>query len=830
MHATVLIAAIMGALGPSYGPGVHVREADLYAEMHPEWGGPDLQRFIRLGAVFPDLRSGGVALPVNSHEPSFGAALIAVAEADGTPWKRAFAHGYRLHTASDTVAQLMYLPWLNASSDLQQVNLFGRKGVSAVGDNELFIEGYGDLHTGDLQGFVDTAYAFLFDAPGELEEVVMFFLQGLAVVAGEALDTDAVRAAIDAFWSSVESTLAGLDPGFVAALLEEAHTLTVSEVIGLLSSGLFAELLGSVPGTDGELVADTHEMARLEAHPAGAAPGAFFSAYEDTFSLAAVAMMAEPAYDNWPWYRDTPIVAAIVQGFALGRPDVWAHRPEVLIFDARFEDEAGVPVARVTDADGGRLRASSELFLAFDTAPVSVTLEVVERQGPSLSEVGAQAVVASAEGVVSYGPQRTSLVAEFIPDTDQPSVFGYAMRWRVEGDEAPFLETDWVRYAVFADAPLFRDSYAQGVASELPMLPEQEGLQAAGPGWVSGHTVLPQGHRGIAARVHDGGALSVVGHPGGGFMSGPLAPGARSLWATAEGYRGGPVEVMVLSGRGSVSRIDLRAVPRADAPLWSPSLQEVSVELDVDHFETAPASLSLTLVLSGTEDVVGTWAGAPPSGPIDIVFTESLQGGAAVVVRAQADLGEVTEADVFMVDGTPPTSPEVSWAGNVCVSPFEVTLKAEDLEAPVVGFEVRLAQGDWQPVDGAGDVSLVGEGVAGVPVTLEARAANAAGWWSEVSTTELCIPADGEVVDAVGAKVEVADSAQEMGPSEASDADTGASLDVPEGSVADTEAGCHTGGQSSSPLGLLGPLLMLLSAARSLAQRHRAGGRLLERT
>ena len=295
----LMLVALVGSLGANYGPGVHVREADLFATQHPEWGDPSLRRYVRLGAVFPDLRSGGVSLPVNTHDKGVGDAMLAVAEADGAPWKIAFAHGYRLHTASDTVAQVLYLPWLNAATDLQQVNLFGRDDISPVGDNELLIEGYGDLHSGSLQAFVDTAYDFLFDAPEDLEAVIDLFITALSTFAGEELDEVAVRAEIDAFWGSVESTLDGLDPGFVTMLIEQAGALGISEVIELLTSGLFADLLGSVPGTAGEIQADAHEMARLEAHPAGATPIEFFSAYEETFASEGVAILGDDGYADW---------------------------------------------------------------------------------------------------------------------------------------------------------------------------------------------------------------------------------------------------------------------------------------------------------------------------------------------------------------------------------------------------------------------------------------------------------------------------------------------------------------------------------------------------
>jgi hypothetical protein len=744
MYPSLLIAALVASLGVAYGPGVHVREADLYVQEHPELADPELRRFVRLGAVFPDLRSGGVALPVNTHDRALGEAILAVAHADGEPWKIAFAQGYRLHTASDTVAQLLYLPWLNASSDLQQVNLFGREGLGAVGDNELFIEGYGDLHTGDLQAFVDTAYAFLFDAPGELEEVVELFMAGLAAVAGDELDDVAARASIDAFWFSVESTLSGLDPGFVASLLAESHTLTVSEVIALLSSGLFADLLGSVPGSDGQLQADPHEMARLELHPAGATPGAFFGAYESIFASAAFTILEDPGYASWPWYREAPIVAGIVQGFALGRPDVWSHRPEVLLWGARFEDEEGAPLASLTGGGQVTVRATSELFRAFPGAPVAVSLEVVPRQGGGLSATPSQEVIASATEWVAYGAERATLSVEFTLDTEAAAVEGYAMRWRVEGDPLPFLETDWARYSVLADAPLFRPSYAQDVAATLPTLSVHRATPEGALGWILGHVVLPQGHRGLAASVRD--ALSGSGgghsHAGGGFVIGGLAAGPRSLIAEAHGYRGGPVSVTVASGEPSACRIDLRAVPKVSSPAWSPFPGRLNLGLDVQHFSAAPAQIAITLTRADDEVTVGTWEGAPLEGVVTVMFVEPQADGASIVVSTQADEEQFAASATVRIDATAPSAPVLSWSGAECIGPFEIGLEAEDSDAPVSGYEVSSDGDLWHAIGSAGEAVIAVEVKPGRAVVVMARAQNAAGLWSEVTEALLCTPAD----------------------------------------------------------------------------------------
>ena len=731
------VVTIACTLGVSYGPGVHVREADLFVSQNPEWSDVSLRRYVRLGAVFPDLRSGGVALPVNTHDKAVGAALLAIAEVDGTPWKLAFAHGYRLHTASDTAAQVLYLPWLNGATDLQQVNLFGRTELGPVGDNELLIEGYGDLHSGSLQAFVDTAYDFLFQAPDDLDAVVDLFVSALAVVAGEGLDEVAARSAIDGFWSSVESTLDGLDPGFVALLIEQAGELGVSEVIELLTSGLFADLLGSVPGTAGELEADPHEMLRLEAHPAGADPEGFFSAYEDVFAPLGVEILGDPGYEAWPWYRDVPIVMGMVQGFALGRPDVWAHHPDILLWRADFEDELGAPLEVVQATGTKTIRASSELFLARPGPEREVRLEVYPIRADSMGLPSEEVALASATAAVRYGPVRTPLVAELVVSGASPDTLGYAMRWRVAGDAQPFLETWWPRYAVFADAPLFRQSYEHGVAAYLPTVRVARDAPVAPTGWVRGHTVLPPGHRGVAAEVTVTQGVTVSGHPGGGFFLGQQPPGTVELRARATGYVGGPAEVEVTAGDEARVRIDLRAIPIPEAVAWSPHADRLEIAFGVDHFQVSPDLALVTLRREDSDALLATWQGDASEGAALVEF-EHQEDGTRLVPMVSMDGGEVGEGGAVTIDSTPPTAPVLSGPDGPCGASVSFTLTATDDLAPVMRYELSLDGEAWLEVDGAGGTTI--DAPVERPFEVMARAQNASGLWSAVSKGSYCAP------------------------------------------------------------------------------------------
>ncbi|MDP6945986.1 MAG: hypothetical protein QF464_17680, partial [Myxococcota bacterium] len=339
---------------------------------------------------------------------------------------------------------------------------------------------------------------------------------------------------------------------------------------------------------------------------------------------------------------------------------------------------------------------------------------------------------------VGYGPVRTVLTAEATLVAPPPDALGYGMRWRV-GDEAlPFLETHWARYAVFADAPLFRTSYAQGVRSYLPTVNIERDGPVTETGWIRGHAVLPAGHRGLAALVSSSAGVTTSGHAGGGFFLGPHQPGVVSLFATAAGHLGGPVEALVEAGVETVTRVDLRAVPILDAGAWSPHGDKLVVAVEIDHFDSAPVEASLTVRTEEQGLVLGAWTGAAEGGSVEIVFDSPQPDGMQLVPSGSVDDGDVVEGPVATIDTTPPTAPTITWTGVVCGSPLEVQLAAADDLAPVTGYEVSLDGQLWTTLDATGKGALTAPASMVGLVEAQARAENAAGLWSEIATAPLC--------------------------------------------------------------------------------------------
>ena len=240
-------------------------------------------------------------------------------------------------------------------------------------------------------------------------------------------------------------------------------------------------------------------------------------------------------------------------------------------------------------------------------------------------------MLASASGALAYGPDRTTLSAEVSLSVAPSAAIGYGLRWRVDGDALPFLETHWARYAVFADAPLFRPSYAEGVRGYLPTLRVERQVPATGTGWVRGHVVLPSGHRGVAAAVHASTGGVSDAQAGGGFFVGPLEPGDVSLSAVAQGYLGGPTGAVIVAGEETVTRIDLRAVPVPDAGAWSTDSEALQVDFGLGHFDVAPSDVSLSVRAEGDGEVLGSWSGEAALGTAKVTFVASQLDGAQMV-------------------------------------------------------------------------------------------------------------------------------------------------------------------------------------------------------
>jgi len=383
------------------------------------------------------------------------------------------------------------------------------------------------------------------------------------------------------------------------------------------------------------------------------------------------------------------MVAGVLQGFALNRPDRWAHRPDVLLWSAEFQDHDGQPLQSISAEGTQEIRAVSELYLARDLPPITVKLEVYPIRVGEMDSPSTDDVFKSAVAEVQYGPIRTVISAELeLPDAPEDAL-AYAMRWRVIDDDLPFLETHWARYAVFADAPLFRASYADGIRAYLPTVTITREEPITPIGWIRGHTVLPAGHRGTEAQVTSSAGVVASSHPGGGFYLGSHDPGTVTLTATATGHLGGPVEVEVEAGIETVARLDLRAVPIVDGAEWSLHTDRLGVVVQLGHFPEPPTELEVIVRREGESEPLGTWTGPAETGSVEVAFETPQIQGTRLVPSASVDGGDVVVGGVVTIDSTPPGEPDAIAEADpdaaADAGPEADTAAAPDGEAEVDG-------------------------------------------------------------------------------------------------------------------------------------------------
>jgi hypothetical protein len=730
----------------AYGPGVHVLEADRYAERHPEWADDEIRPFLRFGAIFPDIRSAGFQLPISTHDKDLGDAILVAAQedGDGSLWKQAFALGYRLHTASDTAAQVVYIPWLTAASDLQLVNLWGSEALSPVGDNELLVEGYGDLHGGGLGSFVDTVWDVVVERPEYLDAIIELVLDGLVIRMGETFDVAGTREGLQLFWTGIQEQLATLDPDVVKELLADLEHADLPTVLSILSSGLLADFYGGLDRFTPNQPADAAEMARLLAHPVGADPSAFFGSYGALFSDLGNDILEDPAYVPWPWYHGPAITRSVVTGFAL-HSDRWTHRPEVIVYDAAIEDVDGNVLGAIdrVAASAMTLVARSALAMVFE-ASLPVTMELVATPLRLGLDLGDDRVLASATSMTEPGAVLTTLEIPFDLADLPADTRALHLRWWVEGDEAPWLTTHWDEVAVFADAPLFHDTYGPAFVAALPTLLIVRDPDPESNGWLRGHLVMPDGARGVAGAVlWDG--LSTEGHAGGGFGIETLAPGTWTLNGVAHGYGAHGVEVVVAGGEGTTVEIALEVTPRITVPTWSPRRDGLAFQWDGTGLPGAEGGFEVAVGLGDAAPELVPWTGVAGMDETEIQWDEPLEDGAVLRPWVRVKSGPPSRGPRVTIDATAPVVTAVDVAEPPCSPSFTLAVHVDEPHAPVTATEARFGSGDWK----GGDPLVLAAPPGSPPWLVEVRVSNAAGLVSESFSLEVCPLATTEPPDPV---------------------------------------------------------------------------------
>ena len=829
------LSLVFGALlllvpiaGQAAGPGVHIREADRYAALHPDLADPALRPFLRLGAFFPDIR-GGLDLPVNTHAKGLGHKLMELAVASGEPWKIAFATGYRLHTASDTAAQVYYIPWMTAQAGLGAVNFFGLEDIDSAGDNELLAEAWGDFFMGDLDLFIELVFHFVIDQKGELEPVVGFFLEGLAAYVGPSLDIEAVEAQVYAVWAKLEGALGGFDVEGAKALLDMAKMGSLEDFLVIASSGMLDGVLAELPGGT-ELVPDPYEVARLMAHPVGADPATFFGFYDEHFTDLGPGILDDPGYEPWSHYSKKSFVSGIFQSLAVGS-ERWESLADVLLYDASFRLPDSTVVTTLDPANlPSEVIAQCDLFLVKGD-PREIELEV--RADPAGIALGQATVVGTALGEVSFGPQRLVLEVSFDPAPYAGAADSFVMALSEKGSDKPFLVTDFEQYAAYAEAPLFRPPWPTGYQAFPPKLRVSHAVGAlADVGSVRGH--VHSGGAGMAALVGVGDEpdlLEAVQTNGSGaFVVEPLEPGLRTFTVGGVGITQAQAEVEVEAGRVVVLNLEVEPLPIvAQGGGWTSSTSPLSLGWTVEHFPLPPEAFEVSaLAGSGTELVPGQGDWHPVGGELgaEITVAEPIDDGGEVTAFVRADGGTAARA-VLRVDASAPLIPNLEVLDVDCWGEAQVRVTPTDPHSPIVEVRVGLSEELDVAKKLAGTVYehavpvLEGQGTH-----IYAWARNAAGLWSEPAHLTVC---DDPEVWAAAEPVEPDGATSPPPPPDASDEtepDAGAATaePAPQATGEEDSGGCSATPKpaSSVPSGLLVCALLLALAVRR--KMHRAKG------
>ncbi len=595
---------------------------------------------------------------------------------------------------------------------------------------------------GDLPAFIQLVYAFLIEKTLDVTPVIELYVQGLAQ-ASPGLDVEATKALLYGRLASFEDKLAPFDEASLVELVGFAPQLGLDGFLGILAGGLFDGVLGDIPEASGSLHADPVELARLMGHPVGADPAMLFGLYEQHLADLGAAILDDPGWFPWPWYQAKTLVSGVLASLAFENPR-WAHRPELVVFDAGFTGPGGEPLATLDPASPpATVTAWAEVFLALGP-PEQVHLAVVSN--PPGVDLTLPTLIAEVAGEATAGPGRLRLEVSFAPMPAAAGATALGLELRAGNDEKPCIISDFDQYAAFGHAPTFREPYTSRYGAFPPSLAVAHPAPLAPTGSVRGHATAA-GRAGLPAQVtldQAPDASAADAGPSAAFLFEPLAPGLHTVYAALTGYEPGQAAVEVAAGDVAVLEVSLEPVPLVEVAAaccpptnaetrWTANAEGLPVVVSVTHFPDAP---ELVEVAAGSvEGPASTWLQAPDSGlvPLDGPIAD----GQALVAWARADGGTPARSGVVRVDTSPPAPPALELAGDPC-GLLAVTATGSDEHSPVVAAQVRAAGDAWHDASPPSAVVTLDVTDRSRPVVVEARVMNAAGLWSENATAEAC--------------------------------------------------------------------------------------------
>jgi hypothetical protein len=804
------------------GPGVHIRQADrvldrLAAE-DEEWAAlaaePLARAYLHVGTIAPDIGWAVSGLGFGGHDLRLSYHLLDRAET--TP-HRLFALGHLAHQGADPACETFFTGTFLASAPIGLYDLLDGYD-DAEAESEGLIEVFGDLVLGDYDAVVDLLYDFWGDGDAAKErarEIIGWYCAEGAAFAGVTTDCAAVIAGLEETVSRVDSFVGGLDREGARAFLHSLIDRPLPQLADVFASGALTPLLGDDLGAPSAVV--NREIARFKAGPL-VDPGvwelydAAFADLGPSFSLDRLALRTT----GFPAWDPNSIICGNVQTMMRFLPDDYDVRPGFLVDEVAWTDDAGAPVAAVTEAlRGATLRVRIRWFAAL---PMDGTVRLdVRRDRPGLDPAGDD-LVATTTAPFAADPQayvttpRSELTLPFVAAPDGALGFYVEVAFAPAGEDVaaarPTFTTSWDRLWRITDAPLDRPVVQDNFGTyghwppSLPVAaaPVAEGLLfAAARVPPAGTTPIPG-----ASFALEGTAMApLTAGANGVAVFDRLAPGDATVAATAPLHvAAGPATASVPDGGRAWAWVPLHPVPQvALGGAWVAPDGEGCVPF---RFERAPFDgqarswLARPVDAAGADlgpeaDVGGSGRGAAcPAAPL------ADGDEVAVTVRARYrddSPGAEGTSPPARVDATPPVVAAVTAAADNTLgclpedvpapwSPaVRVAVSYDEPHAPVVAVGWRLApSGVWQDVpfaqDGPGALAFsLGEAQRAGGARLYVRLTNAAGLTADAAPAPL--PVWGEERRCAPPAPDVLEPGPDAGPDAAASDGAGPAPDAP---------------------------------------------------
>ncbi len=406
------ILVLLAALS-SFGPGVHIREADLALSMKgaedPAWAAdaeaPDALLYLHMGAQAPDLEN--VLDSVHyGHSRELGYHLLEAALPLDAQ-HRLFALGHLAHNCSDDSADPFVVPTLFSGAALEPFDLMPGDD-HAEGESQGILDIFGDLVVGDWNAVVDLGWYFWLDSPEARQrmlDLTAWYCAQCEVYYSQTLDCPSMAADLQELGDLAASYLGDMDKAAAKALVKLTLGGTnLKPAAELAFGGLLHKLLGEAYTPTPEQKA---EKERLLAGPLGSRTY-WNESYNLVKALGPAFLLDElqtrPDDSHWPIYTGRAIISGNLTGMLRHLPDLYAVQQGLVVDRLRWLDQDGNEVSSISpDAPPTNLRLELRLY---STLPLDapVTLRVVT-DSPGLAD-DARAVLAEESFRLTVDPQH----------------------------------------------------------------------------------------------------------------------------------------------------------------------------------------------------------------------------------------------------------------------------------------------------------------------------------------------------------------------------------------------------------------------------------------